>query len=81
MSKCQYSIHISMYISKFQYMYVEMSIYMSKFQFTCRQFAKYMSKMMYEVLPRFNVIFDIYCGPIADTFSTYISEYKVMQMS
>ena len=54
-------------------MYVQIAIYTSKLQHTCPQFTKYMSKSLCGVLfilPRFGVIFDIYCGY---SFDIYIS--------
>ena len=69
MSELQY-----IYMSKLQYILLNCSIYVHSLQNICPS----QSMGFRFMLPRFNVIFDIY---IAGAASTYISACKLMKMS
>ena len=80
MSKCQYICrNVDIYVQNFN-MYVEISIYMSNCNIIVLSLQIYVQVDICGsrfILPRFNVIFDIY---IADEVSTYIFRCKLMQM-
>ena len=76
-SKCRKIVFIysnTIYMSKLQYIRVNCNVYVHSLQNICP--SRCMEFRF--ILPRFNVIFDIY---IACAVSTYISACKLMQMS